>query len=191
MIRIIFFLISIFGLSFAGSGGENISNPTWMDSWIMPSPGILLWTLISFFIVLGILKWKAWGPLMKTLDDREEKITSALNAASKAKEEAQKVSSDYEEMIAKAESEKQEILIQAKQDADSLRAKKEAEADAKCNDMLDKAKKEIESEKAKALKEIKSVAVNLSVETASKIIKKNLDSDDNRKIAEETINNIN
>ena len=94
-------------------------------------------------------------------------------------------------MISKAESEKQEILAQAKQDADSLREKKEAEADAKCNDMLDKAKKEIEAEKAKALKEIKSVAVNLSVETASKIIKKNLDSDDNRKIAEETINNIN
>ena len=88
MIRIIVFLISVFSLSFASPGGENISDPTWMDSWIMPSPGILLWTLISFFIVLGILKWKAWGPLMKALDDREEKITSALDAASKAKEEA-------------------------------------------------------------------------------------------------------
>ena len=176
----------MFSVSFAA--GENSS---WMTSWILPDPGIFIWTVITFLIVLAILRWKAWGPLMKALDDREEKITSALDAASKAKEEAQKVSSDYEEMIAKAESEKQEILSQAKQDADSLREKKEAEADAKCNDMLDKAKKEIEAEKAKALKEIKSVAVNLSVETASKIIKKNLDSDDNRKIAEETINNIN
>ena len=190
MIRIIFFLISILSVSLA-AGGEDVPNPTWMDSWILPSPGILLWTLISFFIVLGILKWKAWGPLMKALDDREEKISSALDAASKAKEEAQKVSSDYEEMIAKAESEKQSILSQAKKDADSLREKKESEADMKCNDMLEKAKKEIDSEKAKALKEIKSVAVNLSVEAASKIISKNLDSDDNRKIAEDTINNIN
>ena len=57
--------------------------------------------------------------------------------------------------------------------------------------MLDKAKKEIESEKEKALKEIKSVAVNLSVKVASKIIKKNLDTDDNKKIAEETVRNIN
>ena len=190
MIRIIFFLISILSLSLA-AGGEAVPNPTWMDSWILPSPGIFLWTLISFFIVLGILKWKAWGPLMKALDDREEKISSALDAASKAKEEAQKVSSDYEEMIAKAESEKQSILSQAKKDADSLREKKESETDMKCNDMLEKAKKEIDSEKAKALKEIKSVAVNLSVEAASKIISKNLDSDDNRKIAEDTINNIN
>ena len=63
--------------------------------------------------------------------------------------------------------------------------------DTKCNDMLDKAKKEIEAEKAKALKEIKSVVVDLSVETASKIIRKNLDSNDNRKIAEDTVNSIN
>ena len=164
---------------------------TWMTNWIMPNPGILIWTLITFFIVLGILKWKAWGPLMKALDDREKRISDALSAADKAKEEAQKVSSDYEKMIAKAESEKQEILSRAKQDADKLREKKEAEAESKCNDMLDKANKEIEGEKAKALKEIKSVAVNLSVEVASKIIKKNLDTDDNKRIAEETIRNIN
>ena len=185
MIRKIFFLISIFSFSFAGE------NASWMTSWIMPNPGIFLWTLVTFFIVLGILKWKAWGPLMKALDDREEKIASALNAASKAKEEAEKVSSDYEEMIAKAESEKQKILTQAKDDSDQLRQKKEAEADAKCDDMLNKAKKEIEAEKAKALKEIKSVAVNLSIEAASKIIQKNLDSEDNKKIAEETIRSIN
>ena len=56
---------------------------------------------------------------------------------------------------------------------------------------VQEAKKEIESEKAKALKDIKSVAVNLSVEAASKIINKNLDSNDNKKIAEDTINSIN
>ena len=78
-----------------------------------------------------------------------------------------------------------------KEDSDQLRQKKEAEADAKCDDMLNKAKKEIEAEKAKALKEIKSVAVNLSIEAASKIIQKNLDSEDNKKIAEETVRSIN
>ena len=185
MIRITFLLISIFSFSFAGE------NASWMTSWIMPNPGIFLWTLVTFFIVLGILKWKAWGPLMKALDDREEKISNALDAASKAKEEAEKVSSDYEEMIAKAESEKQKILTQAKEDSDQLKQKKEAETDAKCDEMLNKAKKEIEAEKAKALKEIKSVAVSLSVEAASKIIQKNLDSEDNKKIAEETVRSIN
>lgn len=183
MTKIIILSSAFFTFSFAEG--------SWMESWITPDPGIFLWTLITFFIVLGILKWKAWGPLMKALDDREKRISDALNAADKAKEEAQKVSSDYEGMIAKAESEKQKILAQAKQDADKLRSKKETEAESKCNNMIDKAKKEIESEKAKALKEIKSVAVNLSIEAASRIIKKNLDSDDNKKIAEETINNIN
>ena len=105
MLRIIILSAIFFSFTFAEG--------SWMESWITPNPGILIWTLITFFIVLGILKWKAWGPLMKALDDREKRISDALNAADKAKEEAQKVSSDYEEMIAKAESEKQKILTQA------------------------------------------------------------------------------
>jgi len=68
---------------------------------------------------------------------------------------------------------------------------KESDAKSKCDQMVNKAKKEIESEKAKALKEIKSVAVSLSIEAASKILKKNLNTTDNQKIAEETIRNIN
>ena len=182
MFKITILLSVFFAFSFAEG--------SWMESWITPNPGIFLWTLIAFFIVLGILKWKAWGPLMKALDNRAKRISDALDAANKAKEEAEKVSSDYEEMIAKAESAKQKILNQAKEDSDQLRQKKEALADAKCDDMLNKAKKEIEAEKAKALKEIKSVAVNLSIEAASKIIQKNLDSEDNKKIAEETVRSI-
>jgi len=186
MIRKIFFLISGFSLSLAGG-----NDATWMTSWIQPSPGIFIWTVITFLIVLAILKWKAWGPLMQALDERQESIKNALDAASQAKEEAQKVSSEYEQMIVKAESKKQQILAKAKQEADALSSKKEAEADEKCNAMLEKAKKEIEAEKSKALKEIKTVAVSLSIDTASKIIRKNLDSADNRKIAEEMIDNIN
>ena len=178
----------ISGFSFFFPAGNDAS---WMSSWIQPTPGIFIWTVITFLIVLAILKWKAWGPLMQALDERQESIKNALDAASKAKEEAQKVSSDYEQMIVKAESKKQEILAKAKQDAETLKVKKEAETDTKCNDMVNKAKKEIEAEKAKALKEIKSVVVNLSVETASKIIKKNLNSDDNRKMAEDTVSSIN
>ena len=186
MIKKIFFMISGFSFFFPAS-----NDASWMSSWIQPTPGIFIWTVITFLIVLAILKWKAWGPLMQALDERQESIKNALDAASKAKEEAQKVSSDYEQMIVKAESKKQEILAKAKQDAETLKVKKEAEIDTKCNDMVNKAKKEIEAEKAKALKEIKSVVVNLSVETASKIIKKNLNSDDNRKMAEDTVSSIN
>ena len=186
MIRNIIIFLITFNFLLASS-----EKATWLSNWITPSPGIFLWTIITFLIVLGILKWKAWGPLMKALDDREKRISDALSAADKAKEEAQKVSSDYEEMIAKAQSERQKIITQASQDADKLREKKESDAKSKCDQMVDKAKKEIESEKAKALKEIKSVAVFLSVEAASKILKKNLDTTDNQKIAEETIRNIN
>ena len=191
MIRL---LILSFGFLLAGGGGDSGAahhSPSWLESWLMPSPGIFLWTIVTFLIVLFILKKKAWGPLMKVLDDREKKIEEALATADKAKEDSQNLSAEIDKMKADSQAERQEILADAKKDANNLMAKKESEAQQKYDQMIDKAKKEIESEKAKALKDIKSVAVNLSVEAASKIISKNLDSKENKKIAEDTINNIN
>ena len=191
MIRL---LILSLGLLLAGGGAEEgvVSHePSWLESWLIPNPGIFLWTIVTFLIVLFILKKKAWAPLMKVLDDREKKIEEALATADKAKEDSQNLSAEIDKIKVDSQTERQQILTDAKKDADNLMAKKESEAQQKYNQMIDKAKKEIESEKAKALKDIKSVAVNLSVEAASKIINKNLDSSDNKKIAEDTINSIN
>tara|TARA_Y100001970_G_scaffold148439_1_gene182254 strand:+ start:327 stop:899 length:573 start_codon:yes stop_codon:yes gene_type:complete len=190
MIRL---LILSFGLlSAAGGSGEAAKEQSWFYDWLLlPSPGLLVWTIITFLVVLFILKKKAWGPLMKVLDDREKKIEEALATADKAKADSQNLSAEIDKMKADSQAERQQILADAKKDADNLMAKKESEAQQKYDQMIDKAKKEIDSEKAKALKDIKSVAVDLSVQAASKIINKNLDSSDNKKIAEDTINSIN
>ena len=189
MIRL---LILSFGFLFSAGGGEGAPEQSWLYTWLLlPSPGLLVWTIITFLIVLFVLKKKAWGPLMNALEDREKKIEEALATADKAKEDSQNLSAEIDKMKADSQTERQQILADAKKDADNLMAKKESEANQKYDQMLDKAKKEIESEKAKALKDIKSVAVNLSIEAASKIINKNLDSNDNKKIAEDTINSIN
>ena len=189
MIRL--FILSFSFLSAAG-GGEGAQEQSWLYTWLLlPSPGLLVWTIVTFLIVLFILKKKAWGPLMNALEDREKKIEEALATADKAKEDSQNLSAEIDKMKADSQAERQQILADAKKDADNLMVKKESEAQQKYDQMIDKAKKEIESEKAKALKDIKSVAVNLSVEAASKIINKILDSNDNKKIAEDTINSIN
>ena len=72
-IKNIVLILFLTGLSFA-SGGSGHSEATWMDNWLKPDPGIFLWTIVTFFIVLIILKAKAWGPLMDALDKREAEI---------------------------------------------------------------------------------------------------------------------
>ena len=86
----------------------------WMEKWLSFDPGLFMWTIVTFLIVLFILKWKAWGPLMSALDKREEDIKNALSAADRAKEDAEKASQDYEELIKKAHSESQQIISDSK-----------------------------------------------------------------------------
>ena len=56
------------------SGGKDV---TWIEAWLIPDPGLFMWTLVTFFIVLIILKVAAWKPLMDALDAREQRINDA------------------------------------------------------------------------------------------------------------------
>ena len=180
-------LIVLLLVSHLFAGGEG----GWIESWLMPDPGLFLWTLVTFFIVLIILKSFAWGPLMEALDSREKRIQDALSSADKAKEEAEKVSNEYDEMIKKAQIEAQEILAKGKEAGESLKNEIERKSQEQANELLEKSNKQIESAKAKAIDEIKTLSVDLAIEAASKVINKNLDDSVNRDLAKSTISEAN
>ena len=189
---------SIFALALAGflfaSGGTDHASPAheggWMEKWLSFDPGLFMWTIVTFLIVLFILKWKAWGPLMSALDKREEDIREALSSAEKAREKADKVAEDYDEMIRKAQSEAQKIVAESKTTGDRVRKEIKETAEKEARVILDKAQVQIESEKEKAVQEIKSIVVDFSLQAASKVIEKNLESEDNRRIIHDTIEGI-
>ena len=188
-IKNIVLILFLSGLSFA-SGGSGHSEATWMDNWLKPDPGIFLWTIVTFFIVLIILKAKAWGPLMDALDKREAEIKNSLAAAEKAKKEADAVSQEYDELVKKAQIEAQRIVSEGKSAGERVKVEIEKHAKLKADEMLLKAKEQIEAEKEKAVKEIKSVIVDLSISAASKVIEKNLDNQDNQRLIEATLKDI-
>ena len=181
-------LVLVSGLFSANPSGESGG---WIDSWLMPDPGLFLWTLITFFIVLIILKILAWQPLMDALDAREKRINDALSSADKAKEEAEKVSNEYYEMIKKAQAEAQDILAKGKEAGNNLRDEIERKAKEKADDLLEKSNKQIDAARVKAIDEIKSISVDLAIQAASKVIDKNLDDSANRDLAKSTINDAN
>ena len=151
MTKIIILSSAFFTFSFAEG--------SWMESWITPDPGIFLWTLIAFFIVLGILKWKAWGPLMNTLDKREEDIKNALLAADRAKEDAEKASQDYEELVTKAHTEAQQIIANSKLAGEKVKNDIESIAKENAEEMVKKAK----IRKAVALSSFVIIATSLAL----------------------------
>ena len=185
--------ISICGFILASEGSgqsDSTHGGGWMEKWLSFDPGLFMWTIVTFLIVLAILKWKAWGPLMNALDKRAEDINNALLVADRAKEDAEKASQDYEELVQKAHAEAQQIIADSKATGEKVKNDIESVARENAEKMIGKAKTQIEAESQKAIQEIKSSVVNLSIEAAEKIIEKNLDSEDNRKLVEKTLDSI-
>ena len=185
--------LTLSGFLFASSGADHVPSSHeggWMEKWLSFDPGLFMWTIVTFLIVLFILKWKAWGPLMTALDKREENIREALSSAEKAREEANKVAEDYDEMIRKAQSEAQKIVAESKTTGERVREEIKETAEKEARKILDKAQVQIDSEKEKAVQEIKSVVVDFSLQAASKVKEKNLESEDNRRLINDTIEGI-
>ena len=152
--------------------------------------GLLAWTVLTFVLLLVVLKKVAWGPILDALDARENEIKDALNAAEKAREEAERVSSDYEDAIRKAQAEAQQIISDAKTAGEKVKLDLETVANKKADEIIEKAKAQIDTERVRVISEIKTVAIEISLSAAAKVIEKNLDSDDNRKLVNEALEGI-
>jgi len=157
------------------------------EQWFMPDTALFIWSVITFLIVLGILRWKAWGPLMDTLDARakqiEESLSKAEIVATKAKEQAK----ENEKILVMAREEASNIIATAKEVGERLKQKLEKEGQAKYESLIASATTDIEVAKNKALNDIRTMVVDLALEASEKIIKRNLNNEDNKTIIEETV----
>ena len=153
-------------------------------------PGLFVWTILTFLLLLAVLTKFAWNPLLKMLKDREELIRSSLEDAEKAQTELAKLNAEGEKIINKARAEAQEILSQCKSSAATLKDETLKDAKEKAKVIADNAEKQILVEKEKAIEEIKSEVVNLSLSVAEKLIKKNISAEDNKALIDESLSQV-
>ena len=153
----------------------------------MPNTGLTLWTIVTFLVLLVVLRWKAWGPLMDALDARSKQIEESLSKAEKVTAEAEQQAAKNEEILQAARKEAQEIVAQAREAGDKLKHKMETDGKEQYDGMLEKAKEQIDMEKQKALNEIKTTVVDIALKASEKVIKRNLSDEDNKKIVEQTV----
>lgn len=154
------------------------------------NPGLLIWTIVTFLIVVGILKKFAWGPIVHALDERAEKIHGDIEKAEKLRADAEGLLSDYKSKLASAGEEAQSVLNEAKKDAANLKNKMIQEANNEISGMKSQALKDIELSKVKAIQEIQQNIVELSVSIASKILEKQLKPEDHANFVKSEINNL-
>lgn len=153
-------------------------------------PGLFLWTLITFGLLMLILWKAAWKPIVKALDSRAERIRTDLENAEKAKVDAEKILAEHKALMAKSREESDRIVSTGKDEAIKLKSEILERANSEAKEIVEKAKREINTAKDKALADIKSEVVVLSTDIASKIIGKNLKYEDQKSLVEETLNKM-
>ena len=183
-------LLIFFFMNYLFSSTDSHSGGSWIEDWLYPDTGLYIWSVITFLLVLAILKWKAWGPLMQTLDERERRIKDSLNKAEQIVQDHAKSAQDNEKILNKAREEAKGIVAQAKEAGDKLKVKLEEDGRHKYDELLANATKAIESERNKALNDIKKMVVEVAIEASEKIVKRNLNTDDNKRMIEETVNSF-
>ena len=144
------------------------------------SPGLAIWTTITFLVVL-ILLWKfAWKPIIGTLDARNAKVEDDLNQSKELREKAEALMKDYEQKIEAAKTEALQIVDEGRKDAEENSAIILKEAQDEATKLRDRVTNEIEQAKLKALAEIETKIVDLTVQVVSEVMMKNIDDSQHR-----------
>ncbi|MBN8597645.1 MAG: F0F1 ATP synthase subunit B [Planctomycetes bacterium] len=146
--------------------------------------------IVVFLFVIAVLGAKVWPAISKGLDDRNDKIRSEIEAAEKARKAAADALAQYEASLAQARTEAQKLIEQTKAQQSQLAAELRAKSEIELNAMRERAVKEIQQAKQAAVAELYTDATNLATMVAGKILKREINPNDQRQLVEESIGQL-
>ena len=138
------------------------------------SVGLFFWQSLLFIALILLLKKFAWGPILTAVEEREDGIKDALEAAEKAKAEMQALNADNERILAEARIERDALLKEAREIKDGIVNDAKELANTEADKILTTAKDQINNEKLKAITELKNSVAELSIDIAEKVLRSEL-----------------
>jgi F-type H+-transporting ATPase subunit b len=152
--------------------------------------GMAFWTVLIFLILCGLL-WKlGWPAILKSVEEREQRIQQQLDEAEKARAEAARLLEEQRQLLAAARAEGLQTIAAAKAVGQKEREALLAKTHEEQEELLARARREIASETKKALATVRQEAVDLSLAAASQLIEAKLDSDANRRLVTQYIDHL-
>jgi len=157
---------------------------------VQPDPGLFIWTIVTFLVLLALLAKFAWRPLLKALEDRQASIRKSLDDAQQAKLELEQVQQQSAQIVREARVEADAIITRSRGDAERLREEIKQKARADADVIAKSAERQIQLETNRALQQIRAEAIDLSVKIASKILQRNISKEDNERLIDEALKQI-
>jgi F-type H+-transporting ATPase subunit b len=157
---------------------------------VSPNVGLMIWTLLVFGISMWLLSKYAFPRISEALDKRQRAIEESIEASERTRREADQLLAEYRERLAEARNQAEEIVTRARKTAESTESEIIAEARAKREDMMEQTRREIGAETRRAIQQIRSEVADLTVLATEKVTRKALTEDDQRRLGEEALSEL-
>jgi F-type H+-transporting ATPase subunit b len=157
---------------------------------IQVEPGLMIWTIVCFLVVLFVLKKWAFGPIQQTIEARRKRIEESITEADNARAEARNLLEEHRKLIAQAKSDSEEILAEARRVADAQRERVREETEEDRQRRLEETRRQIEQATTQALGQIREEVGKLSLLAAEKITRKSLTDADQQRLIDEALSEI-
>jgi F-type H+-transporting ATPase subunit b len=154
---------------------------------VSPGLGLMIWTLVLFLIVMYVLGRYAFPRIREALEKRANAIRENIEAAQHEREEAEKLLEEYRQRLKEAREQADDIMERSRKASEAAVAKATADGKAKREELVAAARKDIETETRRSLEQIRKEVADLTVLATEKITRKALDSDDQKRLVEEAL----
>lgn len=145
-----------------------------MDGLLNPEPGLVIWSGLTFLVVLALLTKFAWKPILGMLKAREDEISSSIAKAKEAQQEFARIEAQKAKMEAESRAERDAMLKEAKEKVQQMLDEAHKRSQEEGDRLIEQARAQIEREKAGAIDDLKRQVAALSVQIAGKLIESNL-----------------
>jgi F-type H+-transporting ATPase subunit b len=179
--------LTVFAATEGGGGGEEDSGGSFL---VEPSIGLMVWTLVAFGVTMYVLAKLAFPRIAEALDKRTRAIEESIDTAERTKVEAEELLQEYRERLKEARVQAEEIVARARKAAevherDSLEKARESR-----EELMAQTRRDIEAETRRAIQEIRNEVADLTVLATEKVTRKSLSDDDQRRLVEEALSEV-
>jgi F-type H+-transporting ATPase subunit b len=157
---------------------------------VSPSLGLMIWTLLAFGITLYLLNKLAFPRIAEALDRRRQAIEDSIQAAQEAKQEADELLEEYRARLREAREQAEDIMARARKAAETAEAEATASGKEKREELVAQAKRDIEAETRRSLEQIRKEVADLTVLATEKVTRKSLTAEDQRRLVEEALSEV-
>jgi F-type H+-transporting ATPase subunit b len=157
---------------------------------VSPGLGLMIWTLVLFLITMWVLSKVAFPKIQEALDKRANAISESIDAAERQRKESDELLAEYRARLAEAREQADDIMVRARKSAETAEAEAAAAGKEKREELVSAAKRDIEAETRRSLDQIRQEVADLTVLATERVTRKSLTGEDQKRLVEEALSEV-